>query len=63
MKQYLLNGRNDKLFQKDCNFHFRFDKGNYQGVDESNVKLEVTCIKFPPARKVSKMLNGLGDAM
>jgi hypothetical protein len=42
---------------------FRFDKGSYQGVDESNVKLEVTCIKFPPARKVSKMLNGLGDAM
>lgn len=40
-----------------------FDKGSYQGVDESNVKLEVTCIKFPPARKVSKMLNGLGDAM
>ena len=44
-------------------FFFRFDKGSYQGVDESNVKLEVTCIKFPPARKVSKMLNGLGDAM
>ena len=44
-------------------FYFRFDKGSYQGVDESNVKLEVTCIKFPPARKVSKMLNGLGDAM
>jgi hypothetical protein len=40
-----------------------YDKGAYQGVDESNVKLEVICIKFPPARKVSKMLNGLGDAM
>lgn len=39
------------------------DSGMYEGVDESNVKLEVTCAKFPPPRKVSKMLNGLGDDM
>ena len=41
----------------------RSDSGNYEGVDESNVKLEITCNKFPPLRKVSKMLNGLGDDM
>ena len=44
-------------------FFFRSDSGNYEGVDESNVKLEITCNKFPPLRKVSKMLNGLGDDM
>ena len=42
---------------------FRNDVGNFEGVDESNVKLEVTCDKFPPTRKTSKMLNGLGDDM
>ncbi len=41
----------------------RLDSGSYEGVDQSNVKLEVACDKFPPPRKVSKMLNGLGDAM
>ena len=42
---------------------YRSDSGSYEGVDESNVKLEVTCDKFPPLRKTSKMLNGLGDDM
>ena len=42
---------------------FRNDVGNFEGVDESNVKSEVTCDKFPPTRKTSKMLNGLGDDM
>ena len=48
---------------KKVKLFFRSDSGNYEGVDESNVKLEITCNKFPPLRKVSKMLNGLGDDM
>ena len=48
---------------KKITLFLRSDSGNYEGVDESNVKLEITCNKFPPLRKVSKMLNGLGDDM
>jgi hypothetical protein len=41
----------------------RNEKGFWEGEDESNIKLEITCDKMPPNRKVSKMLNGLGGDM
>ena len=39
------------------------DSGNYVGIDETNVKMVVNLERFTPTRKVSKMLNGLGDDM
>ena len=40
----------------------RQDSGTYIGEDATNVKIEVFSSKLP-SRKVSKMLNGLGNDM
>ena len=40
----------------------RQDGGTYIGEDGTNVKVEVFTSKLP-SRKVSKMLNGLGNDM
>ena len=42
---------------------FRLENGAYDGEDDSNVKVELTCVKMPQPRKVSKMINGLGEDM
>ena len=39
----------------------RYEQGMYEGSDESNVKVELFCDKMAEKRKVSKMINGLGD--
>jgi hypothetical protein len=41
----------------------RFESGFYDGEDDSNIKVELTCVKMPQPRKVSKMINGLGEDM
>ena len=41
---------------------YRQDSGTYIGEDATNVKIEVFSSKLP-SRKVSKMLNGLGNDM
>ena len=41
----------------------RYESGMYEGNDESNVKLELTSTRMPAVRKVSKMINGLGEDM
>jgi hypothetical protein len=41
----------------------RHESGFWEGEDESNIKLEISCEKLPANRKVSKMLNGLGGDM
>ena len=41
----------------------RYEQGVYEGSDESNVKVELFCDKMAEKRKVSKMINGLGDDM
>jgi hypothetical protein len=41
----------------------RHESGFWEGEDESNIKLEISCDKLPANRKVSKMLNGLGGDM
>ena len=43
--------------------NFRNDSGNYTGVDSTNIKVETNMQKMVSNRKVSKMLNGLGDDM
>jgi len=40
-----------------------FESGTYTGVDDSNIKLHLSCVKMPVARKVSRMINGLGEDM
>jgi len=51
----------------DANYHLGSDEwhdgGTYRGMDSTNIKVETNTVKMPPARKVSKMLNGLGDDM
>ena len=39
----------------------RYEEGMYEGADESNVKVELFCDKMVEKRKVSRMINGLGD--
>lgn len=39
------------------------ENGMYEGSDESNVKINLECIRMANTRKVSKMINGLGDDM
>ncbi len=41
----------------------RFESGTYYGEDDSNIKLELSSVKMPAPRKVSKMINGLGEDM
>jgi len=51
----------------DANYHLGSDawndSGNYTGVDSTNIKVETNMQKMVSNRKVSKMLNGLGDDM
>jgi len=51
----------------DANYHLGSDTWNdsgfYTGVDSSNITVETGTIKMASNRKVSKMLNGLGDDM
>ena len=52
-------------------FSANFDQGSeswhengwYNGEDDTNIKVMITCSKMPNARKVSKMINGLGEDM
>jgi len=39
------------------------DVGVYTGVDSTNITVETNTVKMATTRKVSKMLNGLGDDM
>ncbi len=45
------------------NRFFRYESGVYEGTDDSNIKIELTSIKMPQQRKVSRMINGLGEDM
>ena len=44
-------------------FPSRSDVGVYTGVDSTNITVETNTVKMATTRKVSKMLNGLGDDM
>jgi hypothetical protein len=55
--------QDSSIFYIDIYDYFRHESGFWEGEDESNIKLEITCDKLPTTRKVSKMLNGLGGDM